>query len=174
MTAATTNARPPAVGADRTPENIKVRLARGAVAGAIAGGLFIAVTMWFATTVGDPAKGPLMMISTIVKGDGAMAAGTADPAVGALVHLALSVVYGMIFGVVAPVLRTNAAVALAGTAYGALLYVINFKLIAPVLFPIFGMANQPFELVVHIVFGVLVSFFFFSTGVRRGEPLLSR
>ncbi|MDP9403129.1 MAG: DUF1440 domain-containing protein [Actinomycetota bacterium] len=151
-----------------------MRLARGAVAGAVAGGAFIAVTMWFATTVGDPAKGPLMMISTIAKGNGAMAGGTADPTIGALVHLALSVVFGMLFGVIAPVLRTNAAVALAGTAYGALLYLVNFKVIAPLLFPIFGMANQPFELVVHIVFGVLVSFFFFSSGVRRGEPLINR
>ncbi|MDP9386485.1 MAG: hypothetical protein M3Q48_00800 [Actinomycetota bacterium] len=164
----------PARAVDGAPEDVKARLVRGAVAGALSGAAFIAVTMWFATTVGDPAKGPLMMISTIAKGDAAMAAGTADPTVGVLVHLVLSVVFGMLFGLIAPMLRTNAAVALAGTAYGALLYLVNFKLIAPLLFPIFGMANQPFELVVHIVFGVLVSFFFFSTGVRRSEPLLSR
>lgn len=44
-------------------------VARGVVGGIVAGGLFLALNMWFATSVGDPAKGPLLMMSTIVKGE---------------------------------------------------------------------------------------------------------
>ncbi len=53
--------------------------------------------------------------------------------------------------------------ALAGTIYGALLYVVNFLVIAPLAFPIFEMANQPFELVVHVVFGTVLSLAFFGS-----------
>ena len=37
----------------------------------------------------------------------------------------------------------------------------------------FKMANQPFEVVVHMVFGILLAFAFFGSGVRRGEPAVA-
>ena len=137
--------------ADRTSTDIRwpVWLARGALGGLAAGAAFIAVTMWFATSVGDPAKGPLLMISTIVKGDAAMANGTASAGVGLAVHAALSALFGVAFAVLASRLRTNGALAVTGTAYGAALYLLNFKVFAPAAFPVLEMANQPFELVVH-------------------------
>jgi hypothetical protein len=33
-------------------------------------------------------------------------------------------------------------------------------------------ANQPFELLAHIVFGSLLALFLYSSGVRCGEPFL--
>ncbi len=132
-------------------------LARGALGGLVAGAAFLAVTMWFATSVGDPAKGPLLMMSTIVKGDGAMAEGTASAGVGLAVHAVLSALFGVVFAAVASKLRTNGALALAGTLYGAALYLVNFKIFAPTAFPVLEMANQPFELVAHVVFGTLLS-----------------
>jgi uncharacterized membrane protein YagU involved in acid resistance len=158
---------------DRTEEPLTRRLLRGAVGGVTAGLVFAAVTMWFADSSGGKAEMPLRMISTIVKGDQAMAAGTTSPALGAVVHLVLSALFGMAFALVVPRLRTNGTVALAGTAYGLLLYVVNFLVLTPLVFTTFRMANQPFEVFAHIVFGTLLSFAFFGSGARRGEPVLA-
>lgn len=132
-------------------------IARGVVGGILAGALFLAANMWFATSVGDPAKGPLLMMSTILKGDEAMMAGTASVAVGLAVHVVLSAAFGAVFAALASRLRTAGAIAAAGMAHGAVLYLLNFKVLSPVLFTTFEMANQPFELVVHVAFGALLS-----------------
>ncbi len=141
-------------------------LARGVAGGIAAGALFLAVTMWFATSVGDPAKGPLLMMSTIFKGDEAMMAGTASVGVGLAVHLVLSAAFGVIFAAGASRLRTPGAVAAAGVAYGAALYLLNFKVLSPALFKTFEMANQPFELVVHVAFGALLSLALLVPGAK--------
>ncbi|MDQ3569078.1 MAG: hypothetical protein M3396_00325 [Actinomycetota bacterium] len=147
-------------------------LIRGGLGGIGAGGVFVALTMWFATSVGDPAKGPLLMISTIVKGDDAMANGTASVGVGLALHLGLSALFGLVFAVLASRLRTNGSLATAGALYGAGLYLLNFKVLTPLAFPVFKMANQPFELVVHVVFGTLLSFALFHVSVFHRAPSL--
>jgi uncharacterized membrane protein YagU involved in acid resistance len=139
----------------------------------LAGMVFAAVTMWFTDSTAGKADMPLRMISTIVKGDQAMAAGTTSVGLGVLVHLVLSALFGMLFALAVPRLRSNGTVALAGTLYGALLYVVNFLVLAPLAFSVFKMANQPFELFAHIVFGTLLSFAFFGSGARHGEPVLA-
>lgn len=154
-------------------EAVGARILRGAIGGALAGAVFMFVTMWFADSVGDPSAGPLMMISTIVKGEAAMANGTADPTIGWIVHGAMSIAFGIVFAFIAPLFRTNGTVALAGIIYGALLYVVNFLVIAPIAFPVFKMANQPFEFAIHVVFGALLALAFFGSGVRASEPVIA-
>ena len=154
-------------------ESLATRLLRGAVGGILAGVVVAAVTMWFADSTGGKANMPLHMISTIVKGDKAMAAGSTSVGVGVAVHVVLSALFGMLFALAAPRLRTNGTVALAGTLYGVVLYVVNFLVLAPLAFTTFQDANQPFELFAHMVFGTLLGFAFFSSGVRRGEPVLA-
>lgn len=134
----------------------------------MAGAAFLAATMWFATSVGDPAKGPLLMISTIVKGSDAMMTGRASVGAGLAVHVALSALFGAVFALLASPLKTNGALALAGTLYGAALYVLNFKILSGA-FPVFEMANQPFELVVHVVFGTLLALTLFSLPSPSGD-----
>ena len=58
--------------------------------------------------------------------DEAMAACTTSVGLGLLVHMVLSALFGMVFALVVPRLRTNGTVALAGTLYGLVLYVVNF------------------------------------------------
>lgn len=147
-------------------------LIRGGIGGLFAGLLFAAVTMWFVTSLGMPARTPLLMISTIVLGEDAMAGGDANIATGMAVHVVLSIAFGVVFALIAGRLRTNGAVALAGLVFGALLYVLNFQILARIWFDPFRMANQPFELVVHLVFGSLLALALYGTGPRRGEPLL--
>jgi uncharacterized membrane protein YagU involved in acid resistance len=156
-----------------TEEPLGRRLVRGAIGGVAAGLVFAAVTMWFAHSTGGKAEMPLRMISTIVKGDQAMAAGTTSPVLGVVVHVVLSALFGMVFALAVPRFRTNGTVALAGTAYGLLLYVVNFLVLTPLVFTTFKAANQPFEVFAHLVFGTLLSFAFFGSGVRRGEPVLA-
>ncbi len=157
----------------RAEEPLGRRLVRGTVGGVAAGLVFAAVTMWFADSTGGPAEMPLRMIATIIQGDAAMADGSTSPALGVAVHLVLSALFGMAFALVVPRLRTNGTVALAGTAYGLLLYAVNFLVLAPLAFTTFQAANQPFEVFAHVVFGTLLSFAFFGSGVRRGEPVLA-
>lgn len=146
--------------------------ARGVVGGIGAGALFLAVTMWFATSVGDPAKGPLLMMSTILKGDEAMMAGTASVGVGLAVHLVLSAAFGLIFAAVASRLKTAGAIVAAGAAYGGALYLVNFKVLSPTLFTTFEMANQPFELVVHVAFGLLLPLAFLVPATRSASVVV--
>lgn len=154
-------------------DSLSARLLRGAVGGLLAGLLFILATMWLASADGKPAEMPLRMISTILKGDAAMADGTTSVGLGWATHLILSAIFGVVFALVTPLLRSNGTVAIAGFGYGLLLYVVNFLVLAPLVFTTFQKANQPFELVVHIVFGTLVGFAFFSSGPRSSEPVLA-
>jgi len=149
------------------------RLLRGALAGLVAGLLFILATMWLASAEGKPADMPLRMISTVLKGDAAMADGTTSVGLGWATHLVLSAIFGVVFALVTPLLKTNGTAAIVGTVYGLLLYVVNFLVLAPLVFTTFQKANQPFELVVHVIFGTLIGFAFFSSGPRSSEPLLA-
>ena len=146
-------------------------LVRGVLGGLIAGMIFAVATMWFVTSIGLPARTPLLMISTIVLGDDAMATGEADSSIGLIVHVMLSIAYGIVFALLARRLRTNGDVALAGLLYGGLLYLVNFQILARVAFGTFRMANQPFEVTVHLVFGALLGLAFYSSGPRRGEAI---
>jgi hypothetical protein len=146
-------------------------LVRGAVGGLVAGMMFAGVTMWFMTSIGKPADTPLLMISTLVKGDGAMMNGTAGVPVGLVLHMVLSMAFGMVFALFTARVRTNGLLAVAGLAYGGLLYVLNFQVLARAAVHTFSMANQPFELVVHLVFGVLLALALYNSGARSGERL---
>jgi uncharacterized membrane protein YagU involved in acid resistance len=145
----------------------------GAVGGAVAGGVFLVLNMWFATSMSEPAKMPLLMMSTLLQGNDAIKDGSAIVGVGLLVHAVLSIGFGVGFSVVASRLRTNGSLAVAGTLFGVALYLVNFKIFAPAIFKVFEDANQPFELVTHVVFGVVLSLAFFSSGSRRGEPVVA-
>jgi hypothetical protein len=81
--------------------------------------------------------------------------------------------FGLAFSVVASRLRTNGSLALAGALFRVGLYLVNFKIFAPAVFHVFEDANQPFEFVTHVVFGVVLSLAFFSSGTRRGEPVVA-
>ena len=137
-------------------------LARGAAGGLLSGAAFIAATMWFVSSLDMPARGPLRAISTIVLGNGALDDGSANAAVGLIVHAVLSVAYGVAFGVVVSRIRSDGVVALLGALFGAALFVVNFLVLAPLQFTPFEGANKPFELVVHVMFGSLLALAFVS------------
>jgi hypothetical protein len=53
--------------------------------------------------------------------------------------------------------------------YGLIVYVVNFRLLSPLFFSAFQDANQPFEVLIHLVYGQVLAVIFLSRGVRAGE-----
>lgn len=146
---------------------------RGAVGGLVAGVIFGVFQMWYLADAGMPANTIIRMIATIVQPDEYFAAGTTSLPIGWAVHVTLSLTYGALLGLVATEFRANASrVALAGF-YGLVVYIFNFLLLAPLFYPVFEAANQPFEAVVHVVYGFLLAPFLVKwRGIVRGEDAL--
>lgn len=132
-------------------------MVRGAVGGLAAGVIFGLFQMWYLADAGMPANTIIHMIATIVQPDEYFAAGTTSLAAGWAVHVGLSITYGALLGLLATEFKSNASrVALAGF-YGLVVYMFNFLLLVPLFYPVFEIANQPFEAVVHVVYGFLLA-----------------
>jgi hypothetical protein len=151
------------------PDALAARLVRGVVGGELAGMAFAVVTMWFSVSQGKDAKAPLLMMSTLSPGHGSLLNVASGVAAGVLVNLALSALFGAVFALAVPRMRTNGTLLIAGAGYGALLFVIDLRVLAPLFFPAFRDANAAFELLVHLLFGAVLTVTFLSRGVRSGE-----
>lgn len=148
------------------------RMWRGVVGGILGGVAFAAVVAWNVTTNDTPIRAPFLTISTIVLGQDAIVTGEADFAIGLMVHFAISIFYGMGFGLISSRLRTNGTVALVGALYGVAIYLLDFRVLAPVWFEAFEYVDQAFELLIHVLYGLVVALAFYSSDVRRGEPFI--
>lgn len=136
--------------------------------GIAAGMIFITFEMTAAAFVGTGFFSPLRMIGATVLGQGALESsyslGVAG-LVGLLVHATLSAVYGAAFGVASAMgsLRRNRGVLLvAATAFGALLWTVNFYLV-PVAFPWFLAVSPVVQLIAYTFFGTTLGL---TLGVR--------
>ncbi len=164
-------------------ESLPKFVTAGALIGVVAGAAFAMFEMVAAWAMGDGFWMPLRMIGAIGLGEEALEssyslAGAAS--VGALLHLALSAVYGAIFGgllALVPTLRTNVGVlVLAGSLYGLGLWLVNFYVVAPVAFEWFQDANAAVQFVAHVFFfgallGALSSKVAHAVPASRREPI---
>ena len=133
------------------------RLARGALAGLVAGIVFAMLTMLWTAVNGPGAMAAFQMIASLPYGGDAPQPLTAGTVVlGGAIHLALSVVYGIVFALLLPRRVSRPVAYAAGAAFGLALYVVNFLILAPLAFEVFQMAHQGFEVVVHVLFGLLL------------------
>jgi uncharacterized membrane protein YagU involved in acid resistance len=149
---------------------------RGAVAGIAAGFVFLLANMAYATTQGKPSLAPFMDISTIFHGTDQPASMTPTLdmlATGAVVHITLSIAFGVVFallvGAFAPLARNWLVLAGAGVVYGLALYVVNFQILGNTIFEWFTNPqgpNQGFEVFIHAVFGLLLVPFFLGLAHR--------
>lgn len=134
-------------------------IASGAIMGVIAGLIFAVFEMVVAGILQGTFWGPLRMIGAIVLGSGALDPGysllTAIIA-GLIVHVVLSAIYGIIFGVIAAALpkahQNRINLIWIASAFGLLLWLVNFYIIAPLLFPWFTTANPIVQFIAHTFF----------------------
>jgi hypothetical protein len=142
-------------------------LARGAIAGVVAGWAFLLANMWFAYSQGLPAAAPLAVIATVFSAAPAPTLTASSMLVGAVTHIGLSLGFGMGFALlllIFPPLRRPAVLVLAGIGYGLALWILDFQILGRTVFPFFTDPmgpNQLFEALIHpLIFGLgLVPFF---------------
>ena len=144
---------------ETTRQAVRKGLALGVVAGLIFG---VAETAG-AALAGNPALMPVRMFASVVMGRPAMdpvtSAGTVV-LVGSIAHLALSAVFGLIYALlmVRASRETQASLgrqALLGLGFGVALYLVNFQVIARLLYPWFLEMPQLEPVVMHaMLFGL--------------------
>ena len=146
------------------------RLSRGSIAGLSAGLLFLVANMAWATRGGKPAVGPLVAFSTIFNLAAKPIATPENVVVGLIVHLTLSMLFGLAFALVLPALRDARSLTLGALGFGVGLYLLNIQVLGRTAFPAFRQADQLFELIVHAAFGLLLAPFFVGMLHRRAAP----
>lgn len=133
--------------------------------------------MFAAQSAGKPPIAPFLAISTIFRFSEVpimepMAVPT-EVAIGIIVHLFNSVLFGIVFALIAPLLRSSWLLVLGGLGCGLALYLVNFQVIGRLFFPWFVDSrgpNQLLELIVHpLAYGLVLVPFFLSVVDRRRE-----
>jgi hypothetical protein len=146
------------------------REAREGIAfGLITGVVFAAVEMAAAAGAGESPIMPLRMFASVVLGREGLSPVTPDGTaalVGGVTHLALSALFGVIYGVfnarLTPRTQTHwLRESLIGVLYGAGLYLVNIQLIARVAYPWFLEQPQLPSLLAHaFLFGLPLGLLF--------------
>jgi hypothetical protein len=147
------------------------------LAGALGGVTFLLFKMAAAALLGGSAATPLRLIGAIVLGEDALRADSSLAAAAAAalgLHLVLSVVYSLVFLVVARrvqvLCRSRLTVLLAASGMGLLLWVVNLRLIAPVFFPWFMGTRPSVEITARVLcFGLPVGLVLSRTILSRGD-----
>jgi hypothetical protein len=157
---------------EERPLDVGGLLARGAIAGLVAGMAFLLADMWFAASQGMPGISPLYAISTIFHASRAPVLTPTEPVLGLAVHIVLSLGFGMGFAVLlVPLVRNVAALVVAALGYGLALWVLNIQILGRTVFPFFapkGTADVIFTLLDHVlIFGLLLVPFFLGRPFER-------
>jgi ABC-type nitrate/sulfonate/bicarbonate transport system permease component len=149
-------------------------LRQGAIAGIVAGVVFAAFEMLAAGFMmgAEAFFMPLRMIGAIALGPEAL-----DPAyslltaatAGVIVHVILSVIYGIIFGEIATVLRGSTAFIVAASVFGLALWLVNFYVIAPAAFPWFLDSSPLVQFIGHtFFFGTVLGIYLWTSHESSG------
>lgn len=136
---------------------------QGVAGGVISGIIFAMAEMILNVFLGKPFFGPLKLISSIVLGRPALAPTyplLSAAAVGLIVHMIMSMIFGLIFIYLlaaAKQLRASTGwLLIYGSLFGIALWVVNFQILAPAIFPQFTTVNQFWN-------GFFAHTFFFGT-----------
>ena len=138
-------------------------LTYGLIGGVVAGIIFILFEMTLAAVMGVGFLAPLVLISSIVLGTGAL-----DPTfpmataviTGGIVHLVLSAIFGVVFLYLVAWARqlctSTGLMLLYGSLFGLALWVVNFLVLGSIFWPQFLTVNQ-------FWFGFVAHTFFYGT-----------
>lgn len=139
----------------------------GIWAGLIAGLAFLVLEMLMVWLfMGESPWAPPRMIGAMVLGKDVLPppatfdAGVVGAASG--VHFVLSILYGLVIGALIHRMRPLGVALLSGSTVGLGIYLVNFYLIAPALFPWFEMARNWISIFTHILFGLVSAYAYFK------------
>jgi hypothetical protein len=146
--------------------------------GLIAGVIFAVMEMVGAALMGNPPLMPVRMFASLLLGQAALesvATGTAF-LVGSIVHLALSAAFGLVYGLINSRLSLETQTQWArqagiGLAFGILLWLFNFQVIARLLYPWFLMTPQLLQMLMHAMFFGLPLGLMYAGAERRVHQL---
>lgn len=145
----------------------------GVAAGLIAGVIFAMLEIVGAVMMGNPALMPIRMFASVVLGMSAMQGplGTAL-IVGTIAHLVLSAVFGVIYGLfnarVSETSKTSfGRQAGIGILFGLAVWLVNFQIIARVLYPWFLGTPQFLQAMMHGLFFGLPLALIYAASERR-------
>ncbi len=132
---------------------------QGAIGGVVAGVIFAVAEVIAAVLQGQPAWAPLQLIAAVALGERALSEAALTPHVVAValgVHALLSIGYGIILAVVGMATFASGTsvwgMTLTGMAFGFALWLVNFFIIAPLVFPWFTAVDQAVQFVLHVFF----------------------
>jgi hypothetical protein len=145
----------------------------GITAGLIAGFIFAMAEIAGAAVMGDPPLMPVRMFASVVLGQGAMEGPLGGPlVVGTIAHLVLSAVFGIVYGLLAA--KTSEATKTSfgrqaglGILFGLAVWLVNFHVIARVLYPWFLGAPQFLQAMMHGLFFGLPLALIYAASERR-------
>jgi hypothetical protein len=131
----------------------------GVVWGLVVGLFFAILEMIGAAAMGQSALAPWRAFASVVLGRQALTTAPLGTAfiVGVIAHFALSAIYGVAYALLSgalpkPTRQSFGQQAAVGLVFGVVLYVLNFHVIAPALYPWFREANQAWQFVLHTIF----------------------
>lgn len=134
--------------------SIKEGTGLGLIAGAVSGAAVVVTTL----IGGDPPIAALRTIASLLLGPAALERTPAPTAavIGIVAHLYLSALFGLFYGVynsalTMPTRRSLPREAIIGMLYGALLWLVNFHVFAPLRAPWFLVLPPVPMLVLHVV-----------------------
>jgi predicted small integral membrane protein len=157
-------------------ETTKRAVNEGIGFGLVAGLIFGVMEVIGAAMMGNPPLMPVRMFASVVLGEEAMMQtplSTAVP-IGLIAHFALSAMFGLVYGLINS--RLSAATetsygrqAVIGLVFGAMLWLVNFQIVARILYPWFLEAPQFLQMAMHAMFFGLPLALMFAAGERHAH-----
>lgn len=146
--------------------------------GLLAGIIFAVAEVIAAVAMGMPALEPFRMFASVLFGAGALEFGPGAALIaGAIIHLILAAIFGVIYGLINTRLPLEAhtnwgSQIVLGLVYGAALWLVTFQIIARIAYPWFLETNQLAQFLLHAIFFGLPLGLLYATGERRiaGAP----
>ena len=136
-----------------------VRTLKEGVGFGVIGGIIMALAMMIgAAAAGEPAVQPLRLVASVVMGsDALVATGGGVLLTGLLAHLVLSAIFGAVYGLFDSALSRDLRSSYGwqaglGLVFGVALWLVNYQIIARIIYPWFIDQNQLFHVAMHAVF----------------------
>lgn len=142
--------------------------------GLVAGVLFATMQIAGSAMMGQAPLMPLRMFASVLVGHGAMQSPSLGSVVvvGILVHLILSAGFGLIYGIVNARLSSKTETSWGrqtalGLLFGAMLWLVNFQIVARILYPWFLTTPQLLQMAMHAMFFGLPLGLMYAAAERR-------